>query len=163
MVWCILAENSLKLNCFRIYVVGKKIRKACHSCSQVIIFCPDNRVRQSFRKTGICLLMSCRSDKTWHPVRSIVAWPGESPAPVFPDGIKTGLQLQGLSGAKICEWVVSMSAALWSQTVIIPCSCWAFLGSLQDQQFFCGALTTGYSRVDLEMFLTGTAELQMGL
>lgn len=45
--------------------------------------------------------MSCRSNKTWHPVRSA---PGlQSPAPVFPDDIKIGLQLQGLIGAKLCS------------------------------------------------------------
>lgn len=96
-------------------------------------------------------------------IQSEASCPGlESPAPVFADDFKIELQLQGLIGVKLCGCVASMSAAPWSQTVIIPCSCWAFLGLLWDQQF-CGALTTGSCRVDLEIFLPGTAELQMGL
>lgn len=78
-------------------------------------------------------------------IQSQVSCPGlESPAPVFPDDFKIGLQLQGLIGAKLCECVVSMSAA--PQTVIIPCSCQAFLGSPRAQQFFC------------VLWLLGTAE-----
>lgn len=97
-------------------------------------------------------------------IQSQASCPGlESPAHVFPGDFKTGPQLQGLIGAKLCECVVSMSAAPQPQTEIIPCFCWAFLGSLWAQQFFCGALITGYCRVGLGIFLPGTAELQMGL
>lgn len=76
-----------------------------------------------------------------------VSCPGlESPAPAFPHDFKTGLQLQGLIGAKLCECVVSVSAAPWSQTLMIPCSCWVFLGSLQ------------LSSSSVVLWLLGTAE-----
>lgn len=140
----------------------KKIWKACHSCSQVISF--SVWIAKSGNPLGEQGSVCWQAVGQIKPdIQSEASCPGlESPAPVFADDFKIELQLQGLIGVKLCGCVASMSAAPWSQTVIIPCSCWAFLGLLWDQQF-CGALTTGSCRVDLEIFLPGTAELQMGL